>query len=160
MRTTITLVAAFIVGSFFPHPANCQQDSVLRDAEVIESTILWKAELDEVTWLPIELDSVLRNTDRYTKTGNFYKVEETVYVFEHVAIYIGMLGVEMVPGPNAVLQGEPASISAAINNKYQISFVKDGNGYVSELEKHVKLIVAPHPNIKNATIVIGAYFGP
>ncbi|MGI9316306.1 MAG: hypothetical protein ACR2QW_03140, partial [bacterium] len=119
-----------------------------------------KAELDEVTWVPIELDSVLSNTNRYTKKGNFYKVEETIHVFEHVAIYIGMLGVEMVPGPNAVLEGEPSSVSASITNKHQISFVKNGNGYISELEKHVKLIVAPHPKINNATIVIGGYFGP
>lgn len=160
MRTLLILISAFIVVGQFPQDAKGGQEPVSRDAEVIESTILWRAELDEVTWTPIELNTILGDTDRYTKKGNFYKVKETFYVFGHEALYVGMLGVEMVPGPNAVLRGDPSTISGSITKQYQIAFAKNGNSYIAELMKHVKLIVTPHPKIYNATIVIGGYFGP
>ncbi|MBT8099526.1 MAG: hypothetical protein KJO82_07230, partial [Gammaproteobacteria bacterium] len=160
LRALLILVLASILGCQPTHVANIAQDSVSSDAEVIESTILWKAELDPVTWEPMELSSVLSNTDRYVQEGNFYKVEEALYVFDHVALYIGMLGVELVPGPNAVVEGEPSTVSESISAKYPVTFTSNGDSFVAELEKHVRLIVAPHPKIENATIVIGGYFGP
>ena len=160
MRTLLILVLASIIGCQSTHVTNSEQDPASSDTAVIESAILWKAELDPVTWEPMELSSVLGNTDRYVQEGNFYKVEETVYVFDHVALYVGMLGVELVPGPNAVLEGEPSTVSQSISDKHSVTFTSNGDSFVAELEQHVRLIVTPHPKIKNGTIVIGGYFGP
>jgi hypothetical protein len=152
-------ILLFLIGCGTNVKLDNARGSAHGDEEIVESSILWKAESDPVTWKPIELESVLSNSDRYVKEGNFYKVNDTIYVFGHEALYVGMLGVGLVPGPNAVLEGKPSTISQTISEKHQISFNEDGGTYVAELEEHVRLIVAPYPEINNATIVIGGYFG-
>lgn len=98
MKALIVFAASLIAGIQSVQVASGATEAGANDTEVIESTILWRAELDEATWAPIELEKVLSNTTRYSPSGNFFKVNETLYVFGHQAIYIGMLGVP----PNSV----------------------------------------------------------
>jgi len=130
------------------------------ESEIIESTLLWEAPIDEVTWEPLKLKELLKDTTQFSPSGNFYKVNYDLYVFGHKAIYLGMRGIDFVPGPNATLEGNPEAISKNISENYNITFTKNEDEYVADLKEYIKLVIAPHPNLKDTSLVIGAYLGP
>jgi len=129
------------------------------DGKVIESAILWETELDS-TWTPVKMAKVINNKDVFEPQGNFYKVKQDLIVFGHKAIYVGMLGVDLFPGPNAVLVGSPESIAAYITKYYGIKFTKHGGTFSSEYKKYIRIMIEEHPRIKGSSIIIGAYLGP
>ncbi len=143
-----------------PLHAIAGQEEELSPSKIVESTVLWNAQIDEVTWEPIELSKLLNNSEGFTKAGNFYKVNSELKVFGHKALYIGMRGIEFIPGPNVTLEGNPATVSEYISKNYKISFHQNENEYVADLKEYIKLVIGPHPNLKDSSIVIGAYLGP
>ena len=129
------------------------------DGTCIEEAIIWKAKLDG-SWTPIEMNSFVTNEDLFRKEGNFYVPKEEVLVFGHPSLYVGMLGVDLIPGPNAILKGSPEEIVKQIEDRYDIKFTEEGGGYTCDLKEYTKLIGGEYANIEGSTIVIGAYLGP
>ncbi|MFH1022157.1 MAG: hypothetical protein V1809_02075 [Planctomycetota bacterium] len=130
------------------------------EAQLIESTILWNAKVDAVTWEPIELKKMLADKKRFTPAGNFYRSNDNITAFGHKVLYIGTLGIDLVSGPNVTLEGNPRSIAAFIAKEHNISFSENDGEYTADIKKNIKMVVSPHPNLKNTSIVIGAYLGP
>ncbi len=129
------------------------------DSKAIESAILWEAELDSA-WTPVKMAKVVSNKAMFEPQGNFYKVKQNLTVFGHKATYVGMLGVDLFPGPNAVLIGSPESIAAYITKHHGVKFIKHGVTFTSEYKKYIRIMIEDHPTIKGSSIIIGAYLGP
>jgi hypothetical protein len=129
------------------------------DSNVIESTILWKAEIDPVTWEPLLLKKMLRNQGRFKQEGNFYKANVPIHAFGHEVLYIGTVGLDLIPGPNVMLKGAPEDIAKYMTEHNGIKLIKKGDEYEAELKKDIVLCIAAHPSKEGATLVIGAYFG-
>ena len=128
------------------------------DGKTIEAAILWQAKLDDL-WTPVDMANVIKNTEQFQQQGNFYEVKGDLVLFGHRATYVGMLGVDMFAGPNAVLTGTPESIVSYITQRHGARFEKHGDSFVCDYKKDVKLIVEEHPNIRGSSIIIGAYTG-
>jgi hypothetical protein len=143
--------------------AGCQweqnQSLPIDDSNVIESTILWNAEIDPVTWEPLLLKKKLRDQGRFKQEGNFYKAKVPIHAFGHEVLYIGLVGLDLIPGPNVMLKGTPDEIAKYITDHNGIKLIKKGDEYQAELKKDILLCVGAHPSKKGATLVIGAYFG-
>ncbi len=73
-----------------------------------------------------------------------------------------MRGVDLIPGPNATLEGSPEEIAKFITNKYELKFKSsdDKSVFQAEIKKNHKIIIQKHPYMINTSIVIGAYLGP
>lgn len=136
-----------------PHPAPNPEGTIVEDA------ILWQAELDPVTWTPIEMAKLVSDQDRFTEEDNFYKVDTELVVFGHQALYLGMVGVDMLSGFNATLKGSPRSIAGYITQHRGIIFLEQPEGYTAQLKDDIVLMIAKHPDIGGASIIIGAYMG-
>ena len=129
------------------------------DSNVIESTILWKAEIDPVTGEPLLLKKKLRDQGLFKQEGNFYKAKVPINAFGHEVLYIGTVGLDLIPGPNVMLKGAPEDIAKHITEHNGIELIKNGDEYHSELKKDIILYVSAHPSKEGATLVIGAYVG-
>lgn len=141
---------------------SCQaRDNLSDTSKIIESTILWDAKLQS-DWTPFEMSKLLSDTTKFEKKGNFYKVKSDLKVFGHKAIYLGMLGIDLIPGPNATLEGAPESIYEYVKKHYKLKFksAKDKSAYQAKIREYLVLSIEKHPTMENATIVIGAYLGP
>ena len=154
-------IIGFIIFLMFLADISVAQESPKSDfnGKIIESAILWEAELDSA-WTPIKMAKVVNNKDMFEPQGNFYKVKQDLFVFGHKATYVGMLGVDLFPGPNAVLIGSPESIAAYITQYRGVKFIKHGAAFSSEYKKHIRIMIEDHPTIKGSSIIIGAYLGP
>ncbi|MCG8688920.1 MAG: hypothetical protein MI892_28885 [Desulfobacterales bacterium] len=131
-------------------------------SKIVESTILWKTEIDGITWEPIELSTLVEGFEFFekAKSSNFYKVKKPFLVFGHEAVYIGLLGVGFIPGPNALVKGSPQSISNYISTSYGLNLTNNNGEFSTSLSRYIKLVVASDPKNKNRSIIIGAYLGP
>jgi hypothetical protein len=129
------------------------------DGRAVESAILWEGKFDE-RWVPLDMARIVRDAGRFEPQGNFYKVKGDLVVFGHPATYVGMLGVDLFAGPNAVLSGRPEDIAAYITQHHAAKFRKHGGSLVSDYKKDIKIIVEKYPDIRGSSIVIGAYTGP
>jgi len=154
-KTIGMLLLLGLVGCHSPQ----KQSSTADDSQIIESTILWRATIDAVTWEPLELKSMLSDSSRFRQEGNFYKVKDSTKAFGHEALYIGMVGIDLIPGPNVMLKGDPDNVAQYITRHNGIKLIKKGEEYQAELKQDIMLCVAPHPSRKGATLVIGAYLG-
>ncbi|MCP4215340.1 MAG: hypothetical protein GY765_11830 [bacterium] len=156
MKTLFCLIIIALVFNF-PSCRSATEDST----KIVESTILWQAKLNP-DWSPVKMSELVSDTSRFEKKGSFYKVKTNLKVFGHKAIYLGMLGYSLFPGPNATLEGSPENIAKYIKENYHLKFEasKDKTAYQAEIKKDFKLIIQKHPKMKNQSIIIGAYLGP
>ena len=129
------------------------------DSKAVETAILWEAKLDD-RWTPVDMAKLVGNTERFQHEGNFYTAKGDLVVFGHRATYVGMLGVDLFAGPNAVLTGSPQSIASYITQHHGARFEKHGDSFVCDYKKDIKIIVEKHPNIRGSSIIIGAYTRP
>jgi hypothetical protein len=162
MRSTlcsIIIVFLFNCQANLVHAIEAGEGARGDDSKVIELTILWKAELDPVTWRPIALDELLSDTKRFNKVGNFYEVKDGTKAFGHEALYIGLIGIDVTSGPNATIQSSPQDIAEYIESNYEVTLEKVEGGYRADLKKDVELLITAHPNLEGASMIIGAYFG-
>ncbi|MCP4214493.1 MAG: hypothetical protein GY765_07540 [bacterium] len=156
MKNLLFLTIIALVFSF----PSCQ--SVTEDpTKIVESTILWQAKL-KPDWTPVKMSELVSDTSRFEKKGSFYKVKTNLKVFGHKAIYLGMVGYNLFPGPNVTLEGSPENIAKYIEENYNLKFKssKDKTAYEAEVKKYIKLFIQKHPKIKNQSVIIGAYLGP
>ena len=155
------LICLSIIGCATPNRDNASERlRSSHETQIIESTILWDALIDEVTWEPIELKELLKETETFTRNGYFYTVNRKLQVFGHQALYIGIHGIDLLPGPNVTVAGNPRAVADYIEKKYSLSFKRNRGEYSVDLREHIKLLILPHPERRNTSMVIGAYFGP
>lgn len=103
----------------------------------------------------------IKNCDGFVKEGEFFhKPAKPVSAFGCEVVYVGIYGVELLPGPNITAKGKPARIAAAIKKGYGITLKEEGGAWGTELGEHLTLVVYPHPSQSDLTIVHCAYGGP
>jgi len=109
----------------------------------------------------VSLRTIVENTNRFSQDNNFYKVKTVFKVFGSRAYYVGLRGIDMLVGVNAVINGRPDEVAARITEQYGITFeVKTGGReYVYTIDDNYKLIIMPH-HWKDTSIIIAAYLGP
>ena len=169
MRLLIIFLLIFNAVNF------CQASEKLTDTTTIELSILWRLPVDPAKWESKEFEKLLQDSTKFVPVGNFYKPKSKMNVFGHEVLYVGAVGMGEIPGPNAMLKGSPEKIANYIREKYKIKFVKEGNEFHGDIKEtataggemyrvkirdYVKLVIAPNPEKKDETIVIGAYLGP
>ncbi len=126
---------------------------------VIEHAVLWKAPSVGTTPAPTALAKLVEEPGLFTQEGNFYKPNEEIRAFGHKVAYVGLLGIELYPGPNVTLEGRVEAVRAAIEKAYSIKLKKVEGGFDAELQKDVHLLITQHPTNRKQTMVIGAYLG-
>jgi hypothetical protein len=152
-----TMILAFVFIAGCASPVRVADST--SEGTLVEQAILWEAKLDE-TWTPVELSKLLEDPELFDKEGNFYRAKAPLAVFGHPAVYVGMLGIEMIPGPNVTLRGSPKEIAGNITAQYGLTFSREDDAYVCNYKENVQVVVLPHPDKRDQTIVIGAYTGP
>jgi hypothetical protein len=146
MPKLVLVVAFFLAGC-----ASSRQPAwpVTPDGRKMESLILWQGD-------PKSLDSVLADPARFEVQGNFYRVKGEFAVFGYPATYLGLIGIDRLAGPNAVLKASPKEIAASISRQYGCTFENRGGNYRSEIKKHIHVYIVRHPDFQDQSIVIGS----
>jgi hypothetical protein len=126
---------------------------------LIENAVLWKAPHDGTTPAPTALAKLVEEPGLFTQEGNFYKPNQELRAFGHKVVYVGLLGIDLYPGPNVTVEGRAEEVRKAIEQAYSIKLKKVEGGFDAELQKNVHLLITPHPNNRKQTMVIGAYLG-
>jgi len=96
----------------------------------------------------------------FTKDGNFYRVNKPFNVFGLQAEYVGILGVELLMGPNATVKASPKTVAQQMQARYAISLESRESGYFKAMTPNVTVYILPHPTLASQTIIIGSYVGP
>jgi len=127
---------------------------------VVESTIIQQGK-----FIPknskLSMSKIIDDNNQMIKEGHFFKVKSKLSLFGSQVYYLGMDGVDMIPGPNAVIDGNTSKVSQYISKKYNIEFKynKRDDLYFSKQDNYITIIVRPH-HWENTSYVIGAYLGP
>ncbi len=127
--------------------------------KAIESAILWQAELDP-TWTPVDMASFVNKRSLFRAEGNFFKPNRVIMVFGHELVYTGMIGYDLLAGPNVIVKGTPDSVAAYIKKEYGLKLTGKNGEYYCNLREHTDLLIGKNPNKEGQTIVIGSYSGP
>ena len=109
----------------------------------------------------VRLRTIVENTNRFSQDNNFYKVKTVFNVFGSRAYYVGLRGVDMLVGINAVIDGRPDEVAARIEKKYGIIFDAKvgGTEYVHTIDDNYKIIITRH-HWRDTSTIITAYLGP
>ena len=128
--------------------------------EVIEATLLHDKKYFSKE-KRVRLRTIVENTNRFAQDNNFYKVKTVFNVFGSRAYYVGLRGVDMLVGVNAVLDGRPDEVAARIEKQYGIAFEAKvgGTEYVHTIDDNYKIIIMRH-HWKDTSTIITAYLGP
>lgn len=137
---------------------------ILNDSDIIETSILWKAEIDPVSWSPIALKALLEDKKRFKKVDNFYEVMDETEAFGGEIVYLNLVGIEAASGPNAIVRSDPSNIANYVTKKYSTIDLKQINEdgetvYLADIGTDLRLLIVRHPTIKGTSIVIGEYTG-
>ena len=92
--------------------------------------------------------------------GNFYSPTNEIKAFGFNIKYIGLMGVDMVPGPNITLEGKFTAVKKSILTALKTEFECGSGGCAAEVEKNLQIMVYPHPTDNDLSIVQCGYFGP
>jgi len=158
MKTILrSIILTLFIGNAYAQTAA----PVITKEKAIETAILWTAERDASTWSPVAMSKYVNDGALFEKQGNFYKPKQKLVIFGYEALYVGMIGVENVTGPNATLKGTPKQIAATLTKEYGLKFNTSEDEWVCDYNEKlkVKLVIIAHPSIKNTSILIGAYLG-
>jgi len=109
----------------------------------------------------ISLHTIVANSNRFSQENNFYKLKTVFNIFGSRAYYVGLRGVDMMVGVNAVLDGRPDEVAARIEKQYGITFESKAGGreYVHTIDENYKIIIMPH-HWRDTSTIIAAYLGP
>ncbi len=140
---------------------SCSKLDPPKASTFVEEGVLWKGKIHPESWVPLEMESVLKNDRFFTPDSrtSYYKSTGILDVFGGKAVYANMIGYDMLAGPNVIIKGKPSDVSNYISEKYGIKLIEKDGKYSAELIKDVRLLIGPNPNNKEETIVIGSYFG-
>jgi hypothetical protein len=81
-------------------------------------------------------------------------------VFGYPATYLGLLGVDLLAGPNAMLRSSPKDIASSITQQYGYKFEHRWGVYSSNIKKNIRIHIEEHPDLPGQSMVIGSYEGP
>ena len=128
---------------------------------IIEEAILWEAEMNP-DMSPAALSRIVQDTALFEESGNFFRAVSPITAFGGNLSYVGLLGVEMLPGPNAVIESAPEEIASYLENKYELSFESEAgvSAFQAELDEDIMLVIFEHPSLAGSSVIIGAYLGP
>lgn len=103
----------------------------------------------------------IKNEDGFVKSGeDFYKPVQTISAFGFIVSYVGLVGVDMIPGPNITVKGKYKYVKKKIKRIHKGIFQCGPGGCDSQIDEYLHLMVCPHPYDKKLTIIQCGYFGP
>jgi hypothetical protein len=92
--------------------------------------------------------------------GNFYQPGSPMHAFGFEVAYIGLAGVDMVPGPNLTVRGKYDDVEKKVKSVHHGKFECGPGGCGSQVDKHLHVMIYPHPADAELTIIQCGYFGP
>ena len=153
-KPVLLLLLGLLAGCATPPKTQTPIPSTAQEAG-FESLLLWKSE----TASSNIVESIEKQIG-FTQQGNFYKVDVPFNLFGCPAEYVGLLGVELLAGPNAVVKASPSGVAEEIRSRYGLKFKRNGGARMATLGKDLTLYIFPHPNLSGRSIIIGSYEGP
>lgn len=142
----------FAICVFFFYSTVCLAES----SKSLEDLVLCQQN-DEV----IELAQQIQKGDDFEKSGTyFYKPRKPVKAFGYDVVYIGLAGVDMIPGPNISVKGKYSDVEKSVKKIHKGSFECGPEGCDSQIDKYNHLMIYPHPADNNLTIIQCGYLGP
>jgi len=104
--------------------------------------------------------SFVNKRSLFRAEGNFFKPKRLIMVFGHELVYTGMIGYDLLAGPNVIVKGTPDSVAAYVKKTYGLKLTGKNGEYCCNLREHIDLLIGKNPNREGQTIVIGSYTGP
>ncbi len=103
----------------------------------------------------------IENEDGFVRAGqDFYKPAQTISAFGFIVSYVGLVGVDMIPGPSIMVKGKYKDVEKEIKRIHKGSFQCGPGGCDSQIDDYLYLMVCPHPTDKKLTIIQCGYLGP
>lgn len=106
------------------------------------------------------LKEYFSDTTNFTKEKNFYKNKSDFKLYGRKVTYVGLKGIGLYVGPNAIVKGCPAEVVKSIKKQYKYKFRKDGKSYTCRLNKNELVVISSYPSIPGYSLVAGLYVGP
>lgn len=137
--------------------SDCQHRGSTSTSHEIEQLVL-----GTLDWESPGIVECIESEQGFTKDGesNFYIPNDELSAFGFKVAYVGLLGVNYVPGPNIIVEGGFQSVADAIEEQSELSFERSSEGCSSRIHENLELFVCPHPDKPNLTIILCGYFGP
>lgn len=108
-----------------------------------------------------EAKEMVENGNGFKSTdGNFYEPVQKTQAFGFEVAYVGLAGVDMVPGPNITVRGKFGDVEKKVKDAHHGKFECGDGGCDSEVDKHWHVLIYPHPVDQELTIIQCGYFGP
>lgn len=109
----------------------------------------------------VSMETILKSYNHFEAENDFYKVKTKMYIFGHQVYYMGVMGVDLLPGPNAVVDGNPVQVAEDITKQYGVKFTykAEDNTYVSPKKNDIVIIIRPY-RWQETSYIIGVYVGP
>lgn len=109
----------------------------------------------------MELKKKIENGDGFKNAGgNFYQPVSTMQAFGFEVAYVGLSGVDMVPGPNLTVRGRYKDVEKTVKRAHSGTFDCGPGGCDSQVDKYLHVMIYPHPADTELTIIQCGYFGP
>jgi hypothetical protein len=103
----------------------------------------------------------IKNEDGFVKSvQDFYKPVQTISAFGFIVSSVGLVGVDMIPGPNITVKGKYKDVEKKIKRIHEGIFQCGPGGCDSQIDEYLHLMVCPHPDDEKLTIIQCGYFGP
>ncbi len=146
MRIFIFLLFVTTISSF----------SYANDSQILESLVSCERNYEIINFIK-NIDS---NSSFKSSGGNFYEQIKELKAFGHKILYLGLHGVDMVPGPNITINGDFNSTKNSIIKKINKKFECGPEGCGSAIGSSTQIMIYPHLTNKKLTIIQCGYFGP
>lgn len=109
----------------------------------------------------MEIKQKIENKDGFILAGgNFYQPVATTQAFGFNVAYVGLSGVDMVPGPNLTVKGRYEDVEKKVKDTHHGTFNCGPGGCDSQVDKYLHVMIYPHPADTELTIIQCGYFGP
>lgn len=154
---TVKLLFIIMTIVFIAAASGCSDTPVqaISNNKILEDLVLAKSKLKRD-----ELSAIFNNKSKYTKKGHYYEPKQVEYAFGYEIKYIGLDGLDVVPGPNLTLVGSTSDIAKTISSSTDLKFENQGNNYAHKLGKYAAIGVFQHPTKSDLAIIQFGYFGP
>ena len=146
--------AAFLTGLIvLTLSSHCKSETIIPGLEML---VLCS---DEASVM--EVRQKIENKDGFKLAGgNFYQPTATTHAFGFEIAYVGLEGVDMVPGPNLTVRGRYKDVEKKVKSSHNGTFDCGPGGCDSQVDKYSHVMIYPHPADTELTIIQCGYFGP
>jgi len=125
------------------------------ETEVIESTLLWKAKIDDVTVDSTELEKLVRDEKKFKSSGDSYEALVEIYPFG--GRVKGIWKMEYAEVPNVCIDASAQVVVDYIATKYHLELKYEDVYEEYQLEIGKDILLAVHPTQENESWVISGY---